>query len=48
LLCSTIGNSPQLDNAVRKGTSDLLLKLGAKPLAESGVKIYELFDNEQP
>ena len=32
----------------RKGTSDLLLKLGAKPLAESGVKIYELFYNTQP
>jgi len=32
----------------RKGTSDLLLKLGAKPLAEPGVKICELFYNKQP
>ena len=33
----------QSSRVVRKSTSDLLLKLGAKPLSESGVKILDLF-----
>jgi ankyrin repeat protein len=33
----------QSSRVVRKSTSDLLLKLGAKPLAESGVQIFDLF-----
>ena len=33
----------QSSRVVRKSTADLLLKLGAKPLAESGVQIFELF-----
>ena len=33
----------QSSRVVRKSTSDLLLKLGAKPLAESGVQIRDLF-----
>jgi len=33
----------QSSRVVRKSTADLLLKLGAKPLAESGVQILELF-----
>ena len=33
----------QSSRVVRKSTSDLLLKLGAKPLAESGVQILDLF-----
>jgi uncharacterized protein len=33
----------QSSRVVRKSTADLLLKLGARPLAESGVQILELF-----
>ena len=33
----------QSSRVVRKSTSDLLLKLGARPLAESGVQILDLF-----
>jgi ankyrin repeat protein len=33
----------QSSRVVRKSTSDLLLKLGARPLAESGVQIRDLF-----
>ena len=33
----------QSSRVVRKSTSDLLLKLGAKPLANSGVQILDLF-----
>ena len=33
----------QSSRVVRKSTSDLLLKLGAKPLSESGVQIFDLF-----
>ena len=33
----------QSSRVVRKSTSDLLLKLGAKPLADSGVQILNLF-----
>jgi ankyrin repeat protein len=33
----------QSSRVVRRSTVDLLLKLGAKPLAESGVEIYDLF-----
>src|SRR6266850_603869 len=33
----------QSSRVVRKSTSDLLLKLGARPLAESGVRILDLF-----
>jgi uncharacterized protein len=33
----------QSSRVVRKSTSDLLLQLGAKPLAESGVQILDLF-----
>jgi cytohesin len=33
----------QSSRVVRKSTSDLLLKLGAKPLTESGVQILDLF-----
>lgn len=38
------GNSPREFHAT---TRDLLLKLGAKPLAESGVQIFELFHQLQ-
>src|SRR5438132_1494921 len=34
----------QSSRVVRKSTADLLVKLGAKRLAESGVQILELFD----
>jgi ankyrin repeat protein len=34
----------QSSRVVRRSTSDLLLKLGAKPLAESGVQILDRFD----
>jgi ankyrin repeat protein len=37
----------QSSRVVRKSTSDLLLKLGAKPLAESGVQIRDLFYKQQ-
>jgi ankyrin repeat protein len=37
----------QSSRVVRKSTSDLLLKLGAKPLAESGVQILDLFYKQQ-
>jgi len=33
----------QSSRVVRKSTSDLLLKLGARPLSESGVQIFDLF-----
>jgi uncharacterized protein len=33
----------QSSRVIRKSTADLLLKLGAKPLAESGVEILDLF-----
>jgi len=33
----------QSSRVVRRSTSDLLLKLGARPLAESGVQVQELF-----
>jgi ankyrin repeat protein len=33
----------QSSRVVRKSTSDLLLKLGARPLAESGVQVLDLF-----
>jgi uncharacterized protein len=33
----------QSSRVVRQSTADLLLKLGAKPLAESGVQIHDLF-----
>lgn len=33
----------QSSRVVRKSTADLLLKLGAKPLSESGVEIFDLF-----
>ena len=33
----------QSSRVVRKSTSELLLKLGAKPLPESGVQILDLF-----
>ena len=35
----------QSSRVVRRSTSDLLLKLGARPLSESGVQILELFYN---
>ncbi|MBI4886199.1 MAG: ankyrin repeat domain-containing protein, partial [Acidobacteria bacterium] len=38
----------QSSRVVRTSTSELLLRLGAKPLAESGVQIFELFYNKQP
>ncbi len=37
----------QSSRVVRKSTSDLLLKFGAKPLAESGVQIRDLFYKQQ-
>jgi len=37
----------QSSRVVRKSTSDLLLKLGAKPLPESGVQILDLFYKQQ-
>ena len=37
----------QSSRVVRKSTSDLLLKLGAKPLADSGVQIFDLFYKPQ-
>lgn len=37
----------QSSRVVRKSTSDLLLKLGATPLAESGVQIRDLFYKQQ-
>ena len=37
----------QSSRVVRKSTSDLLLKLGARPLAESGVQILDLFYKQQ-
>jgi ankyrin repeat protein len=37
----------QSSRVVRKSTSDLLLKLGAKPLSESGVQILDLFYKQQ-
>jgi uncharacterized protein len=37
----------QSSRVVRKSTSDLLLKLGARPLAESGVQILDLFYKPQ-
>jgi uncharacterized protein len=37
----------QSARVVRKTTADLLLKLGAKPLAESGVQIVDLFYKQQ-
>jgi hypothetical protein len=33
----------QSSRVVRKSTSDLLLKLGATPLEQSGVQILDLF-----
>jgi ankyrin repeat protein len=33
----------QSSRVLRKSTSDLLLRLGAKPLSESGVQIFDLF-----
>jgi ankyrin repeat protein len=33
----------QSSRVVRKSTSDLLLKLGARPLPDSGVQIFDLF-----
>jgi hypothetical protein len=37
----------QSSRVVRKSTADLLLKLGAKPLAESGVQVFDLFYKQQ-
>ena len=37
----------QSSRVVRKSTSDLLLKLGATPLSESGVQILDLFYKPQ-
>lgn len=37
----------QSSRVVRKSTSDLLLKLWARPRAESGVQILDLFYNKQ-
>jgi ankyrin repeat protein len=37
----------QSSRVVRKSTSDLLLKLGARPLTESGVRILDLFYKQQ-
>ena len=46
----TIGSKDayyQSSRVVRKSTADLLLKLGAKPLSESGVQILDLFYKQQ-
>jgi len=37
----------QSSRVVRQSTADLLLKLGAKPLAQSGVQTLELFSKER-
>jgi ankyrin repeat protein len=37
----------QSSRVVRKSTSDLLLKLGARPLSQSGVQILDLFYKQQ-
>jgi ankyrin repeat protein len=37
----------QSSRVVRRSTAELLLKLGAKPLAESGVQILDLFYKAQ-
>jgi len=37
----------QSSRVVRKSTSDLLLKLGARPLSESGVQIFDRFYKQQ-
>ena len=37
----------QSSRVVRRSTADLLLKLGAKPLPESGVQVFDLFYKQQ-
>ena len=37
----------QSSRVVRKSTSDLLLKLGARPLSQSGIQILDLFYKQQ-
>ena len=37
----------QSSRVVRKSTSGLLLKLGARPLSQSGVQILDLFYKQQ-